>query len=108
MKYLTYTQITEAKGRVALVYETPDIVTEHNIPFVEVEAIPSYTPAFGKDAILYVNPQTSELWYEYEDRPLTQDEVIQQQSQEIEMLKTDNEMLKLMVADLGLQVGGGL
>jgi hypothetical protein len=31
-----------------------------------------------KNPVLYCNPQTKEVWYEYEDRPLTPEEEIQQ------------------------------
>ena len=55
-------------------------------------------PSFGKDVKLIFNPETQTLSYEYIDRELT----------EMEQLKADNEMLKLLVADLGLMVGGGL
>lgn len=56
---------------------------------------------FGKAAILFYNVNTKTVYHEYEDRPLTQDESVQVQANEIETLK-------IMVADLGLMVGGGL
>lgn len=36
-----------------------------------------------KSAVLYCNPQTKEVWYEYEDRPLTEQERIEQLEQAI-------------------------
>lgn len=42
---------------------------------VLVESIPQPIEQEGKIAILYCNPETKELWYEYEDIPKTPEEM---------------------------------
>lgn len=49
-----------------------------------VDSIPEPQQIEGKAPILYCNPETKELWYEYEDIPKTQEE---KQQEEIEALK---------------------
>jgi hypothetical protein len=55
-----------------------------NIPQNEFIELPNYEqPPFvnvpmGKEAVLYVNLETNELFYEFEDRPLTLEEKLQQ------------------------------
>lgn len=41
---------------------------------VLVETIPEPEQSNNKVAVLYCDPQTKELWYEYEDIPLTTEE----------------------------------
>lgn len=56
-----------------------------------VDNIPEPEEIEGKSAILHCNPETKELWYEYEDIPKTeeeqQQEVINTLGQELAMLK---------------------
>lgn len=49
-----------------------------------VDGIPEPQQIEGKSAILYCNPDTKELWYEYEDIPLTPEE---EQQKKIESLE---------------------
>lgn len=58
-----------------------------------VQSVPSYPePIRGKSQVMYFNPEISEFWFEQEDRPLTQDE--------------DVEDLKELLADLASLVLG--
>lgn len=43
-----------------------------------VESIPKESYQVGKIGILYINPKTKEMWYEYVDRSLTPEEEIAQ------------------------------
>jgi hypothetical protein len=67
--------ITRSKMQVEIVYNditalSPEYVAQGTV----VETIPEMPTAKGKEAILFVNPQTKEAWYELFDRQLTQDE----------------------------------
>jgi len=67
---------------------------------IEVDQVPQVPHEKSKyNHVLYVNPQTKEMWYEY---TLTDQQVINKE------VKEENEMLKAMIADVGLQIGGGL
>jgi len=56
--------------------------------FVERSAVPQ-PENNGKIARLYINPQTKEMWHEYEEMPKS----------EMEILKEENEALKKSQAD---------
>lgn len=43
-----------------------------------VENLPNPEAIPYKNPVLYCNPQTKEVWYEYEDRPLTPEEEMRQ------------------------------
>lgn len=43
---------------------------------LKVDTLPAKEILYGKRAVTYANPKTGEIWYEYVDRPLTQEEVI--------------------------------
>lgn len=49
-----------------------------------VDSIPEPQQIEGKSAILYCNPTTKELWYEYEDIPKTQEELQAQKINDLE------------------------
>lgn len=48
---------------------------------VSAETLPVPEDQIGKDAVLYINPQTGQLFYEYEDRELTEREQLDQTTQ---------------------------
>ncbi|WP_243432523.1 hypothetical protein [Lysinibacillus sphaericus] len=56
--------------------------------FVERSAVPQPENK-GKIARLYINPQTKEMWYEYEEIPKS----------EIEILRDENRDLKIALAE---------
>ncbi len=86
MKFLAdLVKVAEGKYRVGLI---------HNMPFdpvhglrkseeelrqigVLVEDLPQPEIKEGKIAVLYCNPATQEVWYEYEDEPITPEKVMQ-------------------------------
>lgn len=49
-----------------------------------VDSIPEPEEVEGKDPVLYCNPETKELWYEYEDIPKTEEEI---QAEKVESLE---------------------
>lgn len=101
MNYLFYENETEIKGRVTLTYGVTPPPNLLSIPHVEVENIPDPERIAGKNAMLYVNPQTGELWYEYTDRPLTPEE-------EMVQLKAEQALMKKAMDDLIFNMGGAL
>ncbi|MFF2793314.1 hypothetical protein [Lysinibacillus xylanilyticus] len=60
--------------------------------FVEFELKPEPN---GKLATHFVNPQTGEQWYEYEERPKTEMEILKE---ELAIVKAENKDLKLASA----------
>lgn len=63
---------------------------------IEVEHIDEPIFEHGKYPIHYINPQTKEMWYEYEPRELTEQERIQ----ELETL-TGDLMMELALLKMG-------
>lgn len=49
-----------------------------------VDSVPKPEQIKGKADILYCNPKTKELWYEYEDIPKTPEEELQEKIQALE------------------------
>ncbi|MFZ7103386.1 MAG: hypothetical protein ACOWWO_12125 [Peptococcaceae bacterium] len=82
-------KITETKIKITSIYnlnaiENDKISKEDGII---VESLLDYPPyKKGVDYIRCVNPQTKDQFYEYIDRPLTQDEIIQEQNEKIDLL----------------------
>jgi hypothetical protein len=65
-----------------------------------VDSVPTPDTIEGKMAVMYVNPQTKELWYEYVDRPLTPEEKIQLLEQENQDLKNRVELMQQAMDEL--------
>lgn len=60
------------------VEENKDVDTTIGVLVDEEPEFPPYT--FGKGHLWFVNPETKEQWFEEYDRPLTPEELIQQQA----------------------------
>jgi hypothetical protein len=93
MEFIRYESITETKGEVVYwtiefdsMEEVPENLRENGLFVDNTPSAPEGIPQY-KISKLYVNPATKDLWYEFVDRPLTQDE-------EIELLKAKNTQLK--------------
>lgn len=77
---LSYELETEERGRVTRIHYQP-FHTIHGLPQEQIEAgvlldnppEPAEEQPY-KSAFMYVNPLTSDVWYEYVDRELTQEE----------------------------------
>lgn len=81
MRYLFYEKETDTRAKVMLIYyETPPKELLDGGNYITIENISEPEQVKGKAALPYCNPQTSEFWYEYVDRPLTSEE----QSEELQ------------------------
>jgi hypothetical protein len=70
-----------------------DIPSNEFIHLPNYEYPPFVNVPFGKEAVLYVNLETNELFYEFEDRPLTRDE-------EIHLLKEKQSLMQQALDEL--------
>lgn len=64
-----------------------------------VESVPEPEQTKEKSAILHCNPQTKELWYEYEDIPKTNEELLQEELLQLKQRQeaTDAAILQLLI-----------
>lgn len=77
MRLLHTDTITPTKHRVYSIHFMPSTLTEEDLSKgILVEDYPEPAIIPYKTAIMYINPVTKEVWYEYTDRPLTADEEI--------------------------------
>lgn len=60
-------------------------LTEKDVPQPEIIK--------GKNPVLYANPKTGKLWFEYEDRPLTQEELMAELIEKLDVLITKQDTL---------------
>jgi hypothetical protein len=83
MNYLFYENETPTKAKVMLIYHVePPQELKNNGNYITVAAMPEAEQQAGKTALPYCNPQTGEVWYEYVDRPLTPEEMVNAKIQE--------------------------
>ncbi len=73
--------VSVGKNKVGVIHYKPERLTAEqkaNAILLDIDEVdmPKADVIAGKTGILYINPQTKKLWYEYEDRPLTQDELL--------------------------------
>ena len=66
-------------------------VDDNKVTRVENDSIPQDVGVVGKISVLHFDTETSHLYYEYEDIPLTDTE---------KMLREENKELKQQIADL--------
>jgi len=70
---------TETRAKITMIHNQP-YDEKNGLPLerikqgIEVESVPKRENIEGKKAVAYINPQTKEIWYEYEDIPLTKEE----------------------------------
>jgi|HigsolmetaAR203D_1030402.scaffolds.fasta_scaffold00989_15 hypothetical protein len=81
MLKIRFSKISEDKAIVTVIEYQHDGLTDDNSMLVN--SIPEEQPQVGKSGVLYVNPRTKELWYEYLDRPLTPEEKIAQLEEQL-------------------------
>ncbi len=54
----------------------------------------------GKIPVLYANPETQELWFEYENRPLTQEEIMAELVEKLDaLLMKQDTLISLLQAE---------
>jgi len=89
MKLLTGQLISSDKLLVQMVYNldhpaNAGLDTSQGV-VVQEEATPP-EPKIGKGYLWFVNPQTGEQWFEEYDRPLTPEEQVQVQQQQLDQM----------------------
>lgn len=62
--YINYAPLNDGTGRTL-----EELEKEENS--IIVETIPQPEIIEGKEAILYINPETKDMWYEYVDMPIS-------------------------------------
>lgn len=83
-------KVTDTKSKVGFVHFMPldaesglhKTIDELNTTGVLVEVLPQAEKIDGKNAVLCVNPQTKEIFYEYVDIPLTPEEEMRRKIEE--------------------------
>ena len=86
---LFHEPVSAGKNRVGVIHYKPERLTAEQKAkaiLIENEALPKAEDRPRKGAVLYLNPQTKELWYEYEDRLPTQEELLTEISQKLTSL----------------------
>ena len=54
----------------------------------------------GKNPVLYANPKTGKLWFEYENRPLTQEEIMAELVEKLDaLLMKQDTLISLLQAE---------
>ncbi|GIO06203.1 hypothetical protein J31TS6_22310 [Brevibacillus reuszeri] len=94
MIYIQFENETEVRAFVNFIHYNPldpneglgKTADELSLTGVLIEALPQLEKHDGKDAKLYFNPQTKELWYEYVDSPLPENDRIAQLEQNMKAL----------------------
>jgi hypothetical protein len=82
------TKVADNKYHVGLQHKSPDTLSnEIKATGFIIEELPIMERIEGKDEVLYYNPATEEVWYEYEIPAISP-------SDEIAMLKAENKTLK--------------
>lgn len=85
--YIQIEKITDTKAKSLGQWHESIVTDEMKKTMIQVGKIPTAEEREGKQPVLYVNPETLELWYEYEPRPLTDAERI------VELEKTQGDLL---------------
>ena len=87
MIYLFTEPVSPTKAKVGVIHYRPDLLNEEQkARAIVVDSVPEAVQQKGKSAQLYINPQTKEMWFEYTDRPLTQEELLQDISDKLDTL----------------------
>lgn len=92
MPLLLFEKITDTKAEVKLIHFRPDdprdgVPEEIKNAGIMVDQLPQEpAPQRGKRNVLYCNPQTKDIWYEVVDRPLTPQEILEEQNEKINLL----------------------
>ncbi|WP_035296233.1 hypothetical protein [Brevibacillus thermoruber] len=81
---ITHDGSSATKARVEVIHYQPQYLPPEVIEKgIIVDEVPDPNPPANKVGILFINPQTQEMWYEYVDRPLTPEERIAQLEEQL-------------------------
>jgi hypothetical protein len=99
----------DSNNKVYLVHNDPGILSaEEKIGGIEVDSIPEPEYISRKAEVLYINPDTKDMYYEYVDIPLNDAEKIQQLESELAISKEDNVSNMLAITELYEMILGGI
>ncbi len=87
MKWLFYEKETNTRAKVVLIYHvepTEELLNNGN--YIRVENVPEPIQVKGKSALPYCNPKTKEVWYEYVDKTITEDDKIAELEKQVNAL----------------------
>lgn len=88
MALVFYDKETNTRGEVILIHNQPELLTpERRAEGIQIEVLPEEREMVGKKSVLYVNPETAEVWWEYKDRPLTMKEMVADYEKRLEGIK---------------------
>ena len=94
MYLLVVTRITSTTAKIeSIINNIQDVPEEIIAQGIQVEEYPKGVNKVGKYETLYINPLTLEVYSEYEDRPLTQEEQLQ-------VLKLAQDLMKVSLSDV--------
>lgn len=87
-----YEKETDTRGRITLIHNQPyhekhGLSEERIKEGIEVDSVPKSDNKEGKKAVVYINPQTKEIWYEYEDKKLSEEDRISELEKRIKELE---------------------
>lgn len=101
MAFVGFTKENDTRARVNLIHYFPSEL-DHGIleQGALVDTIPEPDHIPGKGAVLYINPQTKELWYEYVDLPKDENTL----ARELEETKAKLDMAESTVDTLRQQM----
>lgn len=93
-KIAIYDNINDKLGKIKCFHENAELLENiENYSFIQIEEIPTFEDIPFKDKELYINLETEEIFAEYRDRPVTQEEFNQQLMQQIIDLQIKVELL---------------
>ena len=87
-----YEKETDTKAKITMIHNQPHdnkngLPREQIDKGIEKTEMPIKEDKRGKIALPYINPRTGEIWYEYVDRPLTEEERLNNLEARIEKLE---------------------
>lgn len=105
MKYLgNLEQVKDNKYKVGLIHYKPELLQDTSNGIL-IEKLPEPTEQDGKVAVLYINIDTQEPFYEYEDIPKSEEDTLKERIVELEQVLAKKEY-ELSNAEYELMMGG--
>lgn len=104
MIWIFCTKQTEEKHRVEHIHYKPEKLSEEekNKGFllnISEQDLPNREDKIGQSAVLYFNPKTKDLWTEYFQRSLTQEEILIVLLQKMERIEQKLDSVQLIAKD---------
>lgn len=95
MKCLFYTKVNDKIGRITTVHNFPETISEEELKQGIVVDDYQEPKECGKFTIGYINLETKEIYFEYEDVPKTQEDLQQEKLEDVQkqLFETQTELL---------------